>query len=43
MIEMCLFVEIECVQNDRNVFICRDRKSVCVSKDRHKTKRTATG
>ena len=25
MIEMCLFVEIECVQNDRNVFICRDR------------------
>ena len=25
MIEMCLFVEIKCVQNDINVFICRDR------------------
>ena len=41
-------VEIECVQNDRNVFMSRDieRESreierVCVSEERHK--RTATG
>ena len=38
-------VEIECVQNDRNVFMSRDRESVCVcvyeSEERHK--RTTTG
>ena len=41
-------VEIECVQNDRNVFMssdiekeCREIESVCVSEERHKT--TATG
>ena len=26
-------VEIECVQNNRNVFICRDSVCVCVSKE----------
>ena len=39
-------IEIECVQNDRHVFMCRDRErecreSVCLSEERHK--RTATG
>ena len=38
-------VEIECVQNDRNVFMSRDREIervyVCESEERHK--RTATG
>ena len=36
-------VEIECVQNDRNVFMSRDRESECVyvSEERHKM--TATG
>ena len=48
-VERKIEVEIECVQNDRNVFMSRDRESVCVcvcvyvcvSKERHK--RTATG
>ena len=34
-------VEIECVQNDRNVFMSRDRVCVWESQERHK--RTATG
>ena len=34
-------VDIECVQNDRNVFMSRDRESVCVSEEGHK--RTSTG
>ena len=41
-------VEIECVQNDRNVFMSRDRECreiervcVCESEERHE--RTATG
>ena len=41
-------VEIECVQNDRNVFMSRDRESVqrdresvCMSEERYK--KTATG
>ena len=48
----CAWREIECVQNDRNVFMSRDRERerererksvcvcVCVSKERHK--RTAS-
>ena len=40
-------IKIECVQNDRNVFMrdrdreCREIERVCVSEERHK--RTSTG
>ena len=34
-------VEIDCVQNNRNVFMRRDRERVRMSEERHK--RTATG